>query len=90
MNIEFKPNLGGVPERFKQEGVFAHNKELIKVGDTVESLVDSKTGIKKGGFAKIIEIIVEPSTNERGFYKRIKLEGFEGEFNPKKFKKITN
>lgn len=87
---EFTPNLGGFPERFKEQGVFAHNKELIKVGDMVETLVDVKGGIPKGVKAKIVDIIVEPSANERGFYKRIKLEGFDGEFNPKKFRKISS
>ena len=88
MNNEFeKLNLGGVPEKFKKEGVFVHYKEKAQVGDTVEALNDVLGGeVSKGTKAKITEIIIDPKPNVRGFSKRIKIEGFEGEYNPKKFK----
>jgi hypothetical protein len=43
-NQEILPNLGGVPERFKSEGVFAYNRELVKIGDVVEALVNIQGG----------------------------------------------
>ena len=30
-------NLRGIPEKFKEEGVFAHYKELVRVGDIIEA-----------------------------------------------------
>jgi hypothetical protein len=87
-NQEILPNLGGVPERFKSEGVFAYNRELVKIGDVVEALVNIQGGVPKGFQGVIKDVIVEPLGNERGFHKRIKFNGIAGEFNPKKFKKI--
>ncbi len=87
-NIE-NLNLGGVPEKFKEEGVYVHYKEKVQVGDMVEAIKNVMDGeIPKGTKAKILDIIIEPNPNVRGFLKRIKLEGFKGEYNPKRFKKI--
>ncbi len=89
LNPEILPNLGGVPERLRSEGLFAHNRELVRIGDTVEALVNVQGGVPKGFQGIIIDLIVEPLGNERGFHKRIKFNGLAGEFNPKKFKKIN-
>ncbi|HHD92516.1 MAG TPA: hypothetical protein ENL06_02755 [Candidatus Portnoybacteria bacterium] len=90
MNNEIeKLNLGGIPEKIKEEGVYVHYREKAKVGDTVEALNNVMDGeIPKGTTGKITEIVIEPTPNVRGFLKRIKIEGFEGEYNPKKFKKL--
>ena len=67
-----KLNLGGVPERFKEEGVFAHYKELIRIGDIIEAIRDVNGGkMPRGTRVKITDIIVEPKPNVRGFAKRI-------------------
>ncbi len=83
-------HFAGVPERFRQEGVIAHYRELVRVGDIVEAICDVKNGeVPRGTQAKITEIIIEPNPNKRGFLKRIRVEGFEGEYNPQRFKKVT-
>lgn len=85
-----KLNLGGVPERFKEEGVFAHYKELIRVGDIIEAICDVNDGeIPRGTQVKIMGIIINPKPNDRGFEKRIKVEGYSGDYNPKRFKKVN-
>jgi hypothetical protein len=83
-------HLGGVPERFRQEGIKAHYSELVRTGDIVEAIRDIGGGeISRGMKAKIIEVVVTPNLNgKRGFTKRIRLEGFEGDFNPQRFKKV--
>lgn len=86
MNFETKINLGGVPERMKQEGVFLHYQDLGKIGDEVETLSSVNGVLEKGQQFVIEEIIIEPYGDKRGFYKRIRLKGVDGEFNPKKFK----
>ncbi|NTU98504.1 hypothetical protein HGA64_00640 [Candidatus Falkowbacteria bacterium] len=83
-----KLNLGGIPEKFMKEGVYAHYKELVKVGDIVEAIRDVNDGeIPRGTKVRITEIIVDPKENLRGFEKRIRVEGYEGDYNPKRFKK---
>lgn len=89
MNFEAKLNLGGVPERMKQEGVFLHYQDLGKVGDEVEAISNVNGVLEKGQRFVVDEVIVEPYGDKRGFYKRIKLKGFESEFNPKRFKLVN-
>jgi len=85
-----KLNLGGVPEKFKDEGVFAHYKELVRIGDIVEAIRDVKNGeIPRGARVKITDILIDPKPNVRGFAKRIKVEGYAGDYNPKRFKKVS-
>jgi len=85
-----KLNLGGVPERFKEEGVFAHYKELVRIGDVVEAIREVNNGeIPRGTRVKITDIIIDPKPNVRGFEKRIKVEGYDGDFNPKRFKRVA-
>jgi len=82
-------NLRGIPEKFKEEGVFAHYKELVRVGDIIEANCNVNNGeIPLGTKVKIADIIVNPMANIRGFEKRIKLEGYSGDYNPKRFKKV--
>jgi hypothetical protein len=83
-------HLGGVPERFRQEVVRAHYSELVRAGDMVEAICNVGKGIILCGTrAKITEVVVTPNLNgKRGFTKRIRLEGFEGDFNPQRFKKV--
>ena len=66
-----KLNLSDVPEKFKEEGVYVHYQEKVRVGDTVEALNDVMDGkVPRGTTAKITEIIVEPHPNVRGFSKK--------------------
>ena len=82
-------NLGDFPEQFREKGVFVHYHEIVQVGDIVEAIKNIFNGeVPKGTRSEIIEIIIKPRANERGFLKRIKIEGYDGEYNPKKFKKI--
>ena len=85
-----RPNLfGGIPERFREEGVFGHYKELIKIGDRVTAIVNIQGNEKlKGAQLIIADIIVDPKTDGKGFTKRIKFLGIEGDYNPKNFKKL--
>jgi hypothetical protein len=84
-------NFAGVPERFKEEGVRAHESKLVRVGDTVEAIRNVRNGeVPLGTRAKVIEIVIEPHDAKRGFAKRIKIEGYEGEYNPQRFKKIID
>ena len=85
-----KPNFGGFPERFRENGVFAHNQVLVKIGDKVTAIVNIEGGkISKGTELEIEDIIIGPKDEARGFTKRIKLKGIEGDFNPKNFSKIS-
>jgi len=81
--------LGGVPERFKKEGVKVSGNELAKVGDVVVALHDIDNGLmKKGEQRRITVIHIEPKPNSRGFTKEIELEGMMGErFRPQRFRK---
>jgi len=83
------PNLGGFPEKFKEDGIFVHGREIVKVGDYVEAIGDVESGkITKGTKLEVAEIIIEPKGNERGFEKLLKFKGIDGDFSPKKFKKV--
>lgn len=88
MNFETKLNLGGVPERMKEEGVFLHYQDLGKVGDEVVAVTNVDGKLEKGMQFTIQEIIIEPYGDKRGFYKRIKLKDMQGDFNPKRFKLV--
>jgi len=82
-------HFAGVPERFRKEGVRAHESELVRVGDTVEAIRNVRNGeVPLGTRAKVTEIVIEPHDAKRGFAKRIKIKGYEGEYNPQRFKKI--
>ena len=84
------PNLGGFPEKFKAEGIFVRGQEKVKIGDFVEATVDMEKGkIPKGTILEIEDVVVEPRGNERGFDKWLKFKGIDGDFNPRKFHKIT-
>lgn len=83
-------NLKGVAKKLKEESVFLHNKVIAQIGDTVEALHNVMDGeIPQGTQTEITAIITKPNPTVKGCGKRIKLEGFEGEYNPKKFKKLT-
>jgi hypothetical protein len=86
---EHIPDLGGIPEKLRREGIFVHYKEIAKIGDTVEAIVNVYGGeIPKGTRLEIEDIIIDPRGNDRGFEKYLKFKGVNGEFNPKKFKKV--
>jgi hypothetical protein len=84
MNPEL--NLGGHPERIKLEGVKVDGNQLAKIGDFVVAIADLGTTIKKGQCLKVLNIIIEPKGNERGFDKFLVFEGIDGDYNPRKFK----
>ncbi|MEK9161045.1 MAG: hypothetical protein AAB440_03375 [Patescibacteria group bacterium] len=81
--------FGGVPERFKEEGVKVSGNTLAKIGDMVVALHDIKGGLMyKGEQRRITDIHIEPKPNSRGFTKVIELEGMIGEhFSPQRFRK---
>ncbi|MBY0110766.1 hypothetical protein K2Y00_02065 [Patescibacteria group bacterium] len=81
--------LGGVPERFKEEGVKVSGNKLAKIGDMVIALHDIQGGLMyKGEQRKITAIHIEPKPHSRGFTKEIELEGMMGErFSPQRFRK---
>lgn len=82
-------NFAGVPERFREEGVIAHYREQVRVGDTVEAIRNIRNGeVPLGTQAEITDIIIEPNSGKRGFMKRIKIKGFPGEYNPQRFKRV--
>ncbi len=79
----------GVPESFRKNGIFGYKMVLLRVDDTVEAIRNiSGTNIEKGTRTKVREIVIEPNGNTRGFTKRVKLGNHEGDFNPKRFRKI--
>src|SRR3989344_2940979 len=81
---KYDTRFGGFPENFRENGVFAHNQVLVKIGDRVQALVDVEGGqIPKGAELEIEDIVIEPKAEARGFSKRIKFKGIEGDFNPK-------
>lgn len=90
MNHEvFEPDLGGVPERMISEGIKVHGNTLARVGDTVESVRNVMNIIPKGTQAKVIGIKIEPGADRGGrFLKSMKIAGYEGYYNPQRFKKI--
>lgn len=89
-NKNLTPDFGGFPERFKENGIFAHNQVLVKIGDKVKALVNIEDGkIPQGTELEIEDIVIGPKAEARGFTKRIKLRGIEGDFNPKNFSKIS-
>jgi hypothetical protein len=89
MEEKLLTNFGGIPEKFKREGVFVHYGELVKIGETVETIRNVMGGVlPKGTKYTVKDIYIDPNGNNRGFTKRIELEGVEGLFNPKRFKKI--
>jgi hypothetical protein len=84
------PNFGRFPEQFRNEGVFAHGMVLVKIGDKVTGIVNIQGNESLKGAELVIEdIIIEPKSEGRGFTKRIKFMGIEGEYNPKNFKKLS-
>ena len=91
MSETVDPRYGGVPERFKREGVKVAGNELAKIGDVVVALGDVGDLIHKGEQRKITAIHIEPRVDSdgRGFTKEIELEGFGGaRFNPQRFRKV--
>ena len=79
---------GDIPERFIQEGVFGYKQQLLHIGDRVEAIRNVQEIVAKGVQAVIIDILITPRSEGRGsgFNKRIVLQDYEGDFNPKRFK----
>lgn len=88
--LDYESHLGGVPEKLREEGVKAHYSELARAGDLVEAICNVGDGIiPRGTRVKIIEMVVTPKLDgSRGFEKRIRVEGFEDNFNPQRFRKV--
>jgi len=80
--------FGGVPERWKEDGIFVHRRDRVKVGDEVEAIRTVLKVIEKGTRLRISKIVVEPDDNDRGFKTGLEFEGINGVFNPKRFIKI--
>ncbi len=80
--------FGGVPERWKEEGIYVHGRELVKVGDEVEAIGDVLGVITRGTRLRVDELIVEPNGQQRGFTRRLGFVGIDGIFNPKRFIKV--
>ena len=90
MDELYPRQFGGVPEKFKAEGIKGGDNILIKIDDSVIALRDMRGKICKGQIYKITDIFIEPRGNARGFSKEIELEGFPAEgFNPYRFKLST-
>ncbi|MDE2311602.1 MAG: hypothetical protein KGJ93_00725 [Patescibacteria group bacterium] len=85
----FEPNLGGHPERMRQEGIKVHYNQLAKIGDMVEAIAEVRGQMLKGTRLKIADIIIRLNGNERGFLKRLVFENVPGEFNPQRFKIVS-
>lgn len=81
--------FGGFPEKFKEGGLIVHGLEKVVVGDTVEAIADVAGIIPKGTRLRVTELIVEPRDEKRGFTKRLQFEGYEGDFNPQRFRKVN-
>ena len=79
----------GVPQKWKEEGIFVHNRETVCIGDTVEAIRTVQGIIQKGTRLKIADLLVFPNWNDRGFKKRLKFNGIDGEFNPQRFRKVV-
>lgn len=81
----------GVPEKFKSEGIFVRGMERVIPGDRVKAIRNVEGSIEtltRGFQYRVADLIVEPNGNVRGFEKRLKLEGYKGDFNPKRFRKV--
>lgn len=81
--------FGGVPERWKEEGIFVHRRCRVKVGDEVEAIRTVLKVIAKGTRLRISNVIVEPDDNDRGFKKGLQFDGVDGVFNPNRFIKVA-
>ncbi len=83
--------FGGVPERFKAEGIFVSGMDRVLPGDWVEAkraVEGTIETLEKGVLYQVASLIVEPNGNFRQFSKRLSLVGHQGDFNPKRFKKV--
>ena len=89
MSLENPSMFGEHPERMKLEGVKVHYKELAKIGDRVEAIAEVAGRIIKGSRLVISDILIEPNGEGRGFSKRLVFENIDGDFNAKKFKKLS-
>ncbi len=82
---------GGVPERFKQEGIKVSGNSLARIGDFVEAISFVGGLVPRGTRSKILDILVEPNQNVRGFTKRIEIAAYPGQYlPPQRFKRIES
>ena len=79
----------GVPQRFMANGIFGYKQEIIQVGDTVEAVSNVDGTIAAGTRCTIAEILIEPRSDIKGFTKRVVFQEIDGDFNPKRFRKIS-
>lgn len=84
--------FGGIPEKFKVEGVFVRGMEKVLPGDKIEATRNVEGTLEileKGVLYTVASICIEPNGNFRHFSKRLELKGHEGDFNPKRFRKVV-
>jgi len=78
-------------EVLKREWVKWYKSVFLKEWYIVErEFKNSNWEIVKVVSWELLEIFVDFNWNQKWFTKSIKIEGYEWEFNPKKFKKINN
>ena len=87
MESEITYNLGGVPERFKKEGIFIHNRQKARIGSRLRAR-KNRDSLQPGTILTVKDIIVEARGNERGFDKFLVFEEIKGLYKPGNFELI--
>jgi len=86
-----KEDLQKYTNFIKEQWVKWHWAKLLKEWDIVERKVkNSFWEVLEIISWELLEILVDFNWNQKWFTKRIKVSGYEEEFNPKKFRKVKN
>jgi|GEM_PF-3804786 len=81
--------FGEVPDKIWAEGLFVSNREAVWPGDHVEAkknVVGSDAVLIKGKVYRVADF-AESDLGTCSRHTRLKLDGAEGHFNPKRFRK---